>query len=122
MDTEKIKQACTLMHKTGADDTQYILVRLRDLEELVEAWERDRMMQEWVGRLEHARRKRRSEKVIRDILEMDEKMKKDENGEKSNRGEGPEDPKDIERERIDGTPEESENRKVGDDGQKEADP
>lgn len=40
MDTEKIKQACTLMHKTGADDTQYILVRLRDLEELVEAWER----------------------------------------------------------------------------------
>lgn len=122
MDTEKIKQACTLMHKTGADDTQYILVRLRDLEELVEAWERDRMMQEWVGRLEHARRKRRSEKVIRDILEMDEKMKKDENGEKSNRGEGPEDPKDIEGERIDGTSKESENREMGDGGQEEADP
>lgn len=48
MDTEKIKQACKLMHNTGADDTQYILVRLRDLEELIEAWERDRMMRDWV--------------------------------------------------------------------------
>lgn len=122
MDTEKIKQACKLMHNTGADDTQYILVRLRDLEELVEAWERDRMMQDWVGRLHWARRKRRSEKAIRDILEMAEKMKKDENGEKDDRREGSEDPKDIEGERIDRTPEESKNREMGDGGQEEADP
>lgn len=27
------------MRKTGSDDSQYILVRLRDLEELLKAWE-----------------------------------------------------------------------------------
>lgn len=122
MDAEKIKQACELMHKTGADDTQYILVRLRDLEELVEAWERDRMMQDWVGRLHLARRKTQIRKGIRDIFKMTEKMRKNENGEESNRREGPEDPRGLKGERIDGTPEESENREVDDGGQEETDP
>ena len=39
MEIDKMRRACDLMRKTGSDDSQYILVRLRDLEELLNAWE-----------------------------------------------------------------------------------
>lgn len=39
MEIDKMRRACDLMRKTGSDDSQYILVRLRDLEELLKAWE-----------------------------------------------------------------------------------
>lgn len=51
MDIASIKRACELMHKTGADDSQYVLVRLSDLEEMVEAWERDKILQKWMNRI-----------------------------------------------------------------------
>lgn len=38
-----MRRACRLMHTTGADDTQYVLVRIKDLEELIDAWEREQL-------------------------------------------------------------------------------
>lgn len=48
IDIEKMKRAIRMMRKTGSDDGQYMLVRMRDLEELVDAWERDQVLQEWM--------------------------------------------------------------------------
>ena len=41
-----MRRACKLMHNTGADDTQYVLVRIKDLEELMDAWEREQLFKE----------------------------------------------------------------------------
>ena len=39
MQIDKLKASCELMRKTGADDSQYLLVPMRDLEELIAAYE-----------------------------------------------------------------------------------
>lgn len=36
LNIQKYRNTCDLMHRTGADDSQYILVSLRDLEELLD--------------------------------------------------------------------------------------
>lgn len=48
IDITGIKRGLDLMRATGSDKGQYLLIRMRDLEELVEAWERDQMLQEWM--------------------------------------------------------------------------
>lgn len=47
-EAERLRNACELFRKTGADNSQYILVRMDDLEELLRAYERDKETARWL--------------------------------------------------------------------------
>ena len=54
MDISKIKQSIDLMHATGSDDSQYLLIRMKEIEELIVAYERDQILQEWLRKIVNA--------------------------------------------------------------------
>lgn len=87
IDIEGIKRGLELMRATGSDEGQYLLIRMRDLEELVEAWERDQMLQEWmrdiieaIGEVDYNEKEPGGEGS-----ESTESIKRDEPSEHSNR-------------------------------------
>ena len=54
MDIKRIRGAIELMEKTGTDDSQYVLVPLKDLRQLADSWERDQATQDLFRRILHA--------------------------------------------------------------------
>lgn len=95
IDITGIKRGLELMRETGSDKDQYLLVRMHDLEELVEAWERDQTLQEW----------------MRDIIEAIGEVNDDE---KESGGEGPESKESIKGDEPSEHSDRSGDRKMGD--------
>lgn len=90
---KKLRDVCRMMDATGADKRQYILVRQCDLELLLDAYERDKILKNWFKKIVRAIK----EEKVDEGKDCEEKPGYSECGEKDGNksaAEGPENRKD----------------------------